>query len=141
MGTEDKRADAADSDTGNEYRNPGANYPDREDTAGIEPPPDELRPDPDVAPETPPGPDRLSATQDGPLLDQNVTTAREQIVGIADQVLADLGPTSAGRYEEVLSQRFSDAGLAVPADRTRALAQALAAGESPTGFNDGDESA
>jgi len=125
--------EAARSDTANEYENPGANYPDREDAGDIEPESEELRSDAAADGAAGPAPDsapRESAvpTQDVPVLAQNETTTQEQIDGVLDQVRADLGTVPVERYEAVLEQRFTESGIAVPADQVHAFAERLATG-------------
>lgn len=117
------------SGTANEFENPGANYPDRRDVEGIEPEVEEMRAtDRDNASHAPTDLDSTAATQDEPLLEQHETTTAAKIDGIAQQTLSDLGTAPAERYEEVLRQRFKDAGLVVPDEQIRALAEKLATG-------------
>ncbi|HWM15018.1 MAG TPA: hypothetical protein VNP97_00360, partial [Microbacterium sp.] len=125
--------ESAQSDTANEYENPGANYPDREDTAGIQPEEDEARSDAVADGAASSAPDTAAAlgenTQDGPVLSQNQATVQEKIDGILAQTRIDLaaGAEPVERYEEVLRQRFIETGIDVPADQVHAFAERLAA--------------
>lgn len=67
---------------------------------------------------TPSAPDQ----QGEPVLHQNTATDDERVAGIVAQTRADVGDQSLERVADVLTQRFTDAGLDVDADRTVALA-------------------
>jgi len=127
------RPESVKSNTANEYENPGANYPDREDAAGIEPEGEELRSDAAAEGAVSPAPERPPAsgdehTQDAPVLAQNEATTQEQIDGILAQTRVDLAAEPVERYEEVLRQRFTETGIDVPADQVHAFAERLAVG-------------
>jgi hypothetical protein len=60
--------------------------------------------------------------QDEPVLDQNAASDEDRIAGIVAQTRVDVGDAGVERIADVLTQRFTDAGLDVDADRTVALA-------------------
>jgi hypothetical protein len=121
--------DTAISATGNEFDEPGANYPDS--AKETEP---EARSDAGVGgavfDETPR--EQLTGTQDGPRLEQNVTTDVERLNGIVTQTRADLSGESADVVEKSLHRRLEDAGIAVDADELSALAREIAGNSSAT---------
>ncbi|WP_314505229.1 hypothetical protein [uncultured Microbacterium sp.] len=61
--------------------------------------------------------------QDEPVLEQNDASTSDKLDGIAAQTRVDLGEESHERYEEVLRQRLSDAGISQTDDEVTALAR------------------
>lgn len=116
---------ARDSVTGNEFDEPGANYPDSaKETAP------EARDDAGVggavSHEAPR--EQLTSTQDGPRLEQNVTTDMERLNGIVTQTRADLRGETVDLVEKSLTRRLEDAGIALDAGEVQALARDIAGG-------------
>lgn len=114
------------SGTGNEFEEPGANYP---DSAKATQPED--RDDAGVggaiaqdsrAEGNEPG----AGTQDGPRLDQNVTTDMERLNGIVTQTRADLAGQDAAVVEKSLRSRLDDAGIALDEGEVQSLARDIA---------------
>lgn len=54
--------------------------------------------------------------QSEPLLEQNIASLEEKLEGIAAQTRVDLGDESEERYEQVLRQRLTDAGIPLTDD-------------------------
>jgi hypothetical protein len=63
------------------------------------------------------------AVQDEPVLEQNDASTSDKLDGIAAQTRVDLGDESHERYEEVLRQRLSDAGIQQTDDEVSDLAR------------------
>lgn len=138
------------SNTGNEYEQPGINYPDREDIDGVEPDEDEPMRD-DDATQRPAGADAdhhgqdggrdtLTAgeaqragglgagdTQDLPAMSQNNATAQEKIDGIVLQSRQDVAAGTQESVEEMLRGRLDDAGLDVSDELVAELAERVRA--------------
>ena len=122
---DEPRDGAGDSLTGNEFDEPGANYPDSaketapeaRDDAGVGGAVSREEPD-----------ENLTGTQDGPLLEQNVTTDMEQLNGIITQTRADLGGESVDVIEKSLRRRLEDGGIALDEGELQALARDIADG-------------
>lgn len=115
------------SRTGNEFDEPGANYPDSAKETDLED-----RDDAGVGGavvEESPADDR-TGTQDGPRLDQNVTTDMERLNGIVTQTRADLAGEPVDVIEKSLHRRLGDAGIVVAHDEIAALARDIAGGSS-----------
>lgn len=114
------------SGTANEYDSPGANYPDREDVAGVEPEPAEQRSDAgvggaihdDAAADA-----DVQPVQNEPVLEQNLASNQERIDGIVAQTRSDLGGESDDRYAEVLRQRLRDADIEMTDEDRQRLAE------------------
>ncbi len=121
----DETAGAGDSLTGNEFDEPGANYPDsaKETTPEAR---DDAGVGGAVAREEPD--EQLTGTQDGPRLEQNVTTDVERLDGIVSQSRADLSGESADVIEKSLHRRLEDAGIALDENELQALARDIAGG-------------
>ncbi|RZI92960.1 MAG: hypothetical protein EOO67_07635 [Microbacterium sp.] len=124
-GHDQARDDAGDSLTGNEFDEPGANYPDSaKETAP------EARDDAGVggavSREEPA--EQLTGTQDGPRLEQNVTTDMERLNGIVTQTRADLTGEPADVVEKSLTRRLDDAGITLDDGELQALARDIAEG-------------
>lgn len=66
--------------------------------------------------------------QDEPLLDQNAASDADKVQGIVAQTRADVPNESAERIAEVLTQRFSDAGMTITDEEIARLAQGVAGG-------------
>lgn len=123
--TDDHTEDHARSATGNEFDEPGANYPDSaKETAP------EARSDAGVGgavvDETPR--ERVTGTQDGSRLEQNVTTDVERLNGIVDQSRADLAGEPVDVIEKSLRRRLADAGIEVDGNELTELAQEISGG-------------
>jgi hypothetical protein len=139
------------SNTGNEYEQPGINYPDREDIDGVEPDEGEPMRD-DDATQRPAGADAdhhgqdggrdtLTAseaqhtgglgsgeTQDLPAMSQNNATAEEKIAGIVMQSRQDVATGTREPVEDMLRQRLDDAGIEVSDEFVAQLADRVRAG-------------
>lgn len=120
------------SGTGNEFDDPGSNYPDRRESAGAAAESPEQRSDAGVGgavyDESEESRPDVPGTQNEPLLEQNDASTQEQLDGIAAQTRADLGDESQDRYQEVLRQRLADSGIQISDDEVSALAQRSAPG-------------
>lgn len=141
------------SRTANENDSPGGNYPDRGDAARIEPDQEALRDDagvggalapdarePNVQPDAPVDADAAAehgtaaagtedpavATQSEPALAQNHASDEDKVRGIVAQTTVDLPGAPAERVADVLTQRFTESGVDVGADRIAALAAEIA---------------
>lgn len=68
-------------------------------------------------------PGQNADVQDEPVLEQNSASIGEKLDGIAAQTRVDLGDESHDRYEEVLRQRLTDAGIQLTDDDVTALAR------------------
>lgn len=68
---------------------------------------------------------RGASTQDQPAMAQNNATDDEKIEGIVAQSRVDVGHESHERVQEVLRQRFADAGVEVEPERLSDLAAAV----------------
>ncbi len=138
------------SSTGNEYEQPGVNYPDR-GKAGTA---DDRRSEDESTQELPepaePGADHhgqdggrdtltaseaqsgdalgRGATQDLPAMSENNATAEEKIGGIVLQTRDDIGTEPVARIAEVLAQRLRDAGVEVSGAFVDELAVRVKAG-------------
>lgn len=126
------------SGTSNDFDHPGGNRPDRGDAAGVEPEAPESRSDAGVGgavhedagdPQAQPG----EETQDEPVLEQNTPTTQDKLDGIAAQTRVDLGDDSHDRYQDVLRQRLSDAGIQQTDDEVDSLARRAAPGGQQSG--------
>lgn len=73
-----------------------------------------------------PQPTGDGTAQAEPAMDQNIASDEDKIAGIALQTRHDVGDADPSRIEEVLAQRFRDAGLEVGAERLSALAREVA---------------
>jgi len=122
------------SGTANEFENPGAHHPDRQDTDDVQPDPATQRSDAGVggavnhSDDAERSADEGTAgypgrTQDEPVLQQNQATDQERIDGIVAQTRADLGDESDERYAEVLRQRLEDSGIPMSDEDRQRLAQ------------------
>lgn len=112
------------STTGNEYEEPGVNYPDSAKEA-----PAEARSDAGVGGEVVREDDAgrpATTTQDGPALAQNATTDGERLDGVVQQVRADVGGEDFDIVETSLRRRLHDVGLTVADDEITALARDIA---------------
>lgn len=72
--------------------------------------------------------DAGAEVQDEPVLAQNAASIEDKLEGIAAQTRLDLGDESDERYQEVLRQRLTDAGIDLTDDDVRSLAQRSASG-------------
>lgn len=66
--------------------------------------------------------------QNEPVLKQNAASTEDKLEGIAAQTRVDLGDESHDRYEEVIRQRLSDAGIQITDDEVSSLARRAAPG-------------
>jgi hypothetical protein len=73
------------------------------------------------------------SVQDEPVLEQNNASTSDKLDGIVAQTRVDLGDESHERYEEVLRQRLSDAGIAQTDAEVSELARRSAAGSGGGG--------
>ena len=121
------------SGTGNEFENPGGNYPDSGKADGASAQAAEQRSDAGVGGEVyhekgegaaAPG----EEVQDEPVLAQNNATTQEKLDGIAAQTRVDLGDESHERYEEVLRQRLNDSEIQLTDDEVSDLARRSSGG-------------
>ena len=121
------------SGTGNEFENPGGNYPDSGKADGASAQAAEQRSDAGVGGEVyhekgegaaAPG----EEVQDEPVLAQNNATTQEKLDGIAAQTRVDLGNESHERYEEVLRQRLNDSEIPLTDDEVSDLARRSSGG-------------
>lgn len=113
------------SGTGNEYEEPGANYPDSAKETELEDR-DDAGVGGAIADDEPA--DRHTGTQDGPRLDQNVATDGERLNGIVTQTRADLAGQDTSVVEKSLHRRLEDAGIALDEGELQSLARDIAEG-------------
>jgi len=117
-------ADREDGDeqslTGNEFEEPGANYPDSAKETDEEP---RIA---GVAEDLPP--EQRTGTQDGPRQDVHLTTDMERLNGIVTQTRADLSGQSTDVIEKSLRRRLEDTGIALDEDELAALVRDIAGG-------------
>jgi hypothetical protein len=73
------------------------------------------------------------SVQDEPVLEQNNASTSDKLDGIVAQTRVDLGDESHERYEEVLRQRLSDAGIAQTDAEVSELARRSAPGSGGGG--------
>lgn len=66
--------------------------------------------------------------QNEPLLEQNVASDADKVDGIVAQTRADVPHESLDRIAEILTQRFSDAGVSVSDEEIAHLAQRVTGG-------------
>jgi hypothetical protein len=122
------------SGTGNEFENPGVNYPDSGQADGAGAQAAEQRSDAGVGGEVYHEKDEGTAVapgeevQDEPVLAQNNATTQEKLDGIAAQTRVDLGDESHERYEEVLRQRLDDSEIQLTDDEVSDLARRSSGG-------------
>jgi len=112
------------STTGNEFEEPGVNYPDSAKEA-----PAEERSDVGVGGAVASEDESAGAatrTQDGPALAQNTTTDDERLEGVVQQVRADVGGEGNDIVETSLRRRLHDVGLTVSDDEITALVRDIA---------------
>jgi hypothetical protein len=122
------------SGTGNEFENPGGNYPDSGQADGVGAQASEQRSDAGVGGEVYHEKDEGTGVapgeevQDEPVLAQNNATTQEKLDGIAAQTRVDLGDESQERYEEVLRQRLRDSEIQLTDDEISHLARRSSGG-------------
>ncbi len=138
------------SNTGNEYEQPGINYPDREDIEGVEPAEGEPMRDDEAAQRLAGvdadhhgqdgGRDTLTVgeaqrtgglgagdTQDLPAMSQNNATAEEKIAGIIVQARQEVAAGTREPVEDMMRERLSQAGLDVSDELVAELAERVRA--------------
>jgi hypothetical protein len=71
------------------------------------------------------GPDAASNTQDEPAMDVHDASHEDKVAGIAAQTRLDVGGEGHERIADVLSQRFTDAGMTVTDEDRVALAKRI----------------
>jgi hypothetical protein len=122
------------SGAGNEFENPGGNYPDSGRADGASAQAAERRSDAGVGGAVHHEKDEGTAVapgeevQDEPVLAQNNATTQEKLDGIAAQTRVDLGNESHERYEEVLRQRLSDSEIQLTDQEVSDLARRSSGG-------------
>ena len=72
------------------------------------------------------GPGAAADTQDEPAMDVHDASHDDKVAGIAAQTRLDVGTEGHERIADVLSQRFSDAGMSVTDEDRVALAKRIA---------------
>lgn len=140
------------STTGNEYEQPGVNYPDREDQGAQAAEPshqavgigvtdagddmdhhgqDEGR-DTLTAGQAQREPGGLGAEQEQrlPAMSQNDASAVDKVAGIVAQTRADVATEPVERIAEVLHQRLDQAGVNLPDDEVDELARQISTGDA-----------
>lgn len=120
MNPDDREGGGDASLTGNEFEEPGANYPDSAKETDEEP---RIA---GVAEDLPP--EQRTGTQDGPRQDVHVTNDQERLHGIIAQTRIDLTGQSPDIVEKSLRHRLGDIGITLDEDEFAALVRDISGG-------------